>query len=70
MAYISESKRAYKGSFFGEARFSSDDHFFWRVFLKERKRLGFERLGFESKEKRCIRKVYIYNILLIFLGEK
>ena len=32
--------------------------------LRERK-----RLGFESKEKRCIRKVYIYNILLIFLGE-
>ena len=52
------------GSFFGgEARFS-DDHFF-RWFLKERK-----RLGFECKEKRCIRKVYIYNILLIFLGEK
>ena len=38
--------------------------FFGGFFLKERK-----RLGFESKEKRCIRKVYIYNILLIFLGE-
>ena len=46
----------------GEARFSVDHFFGW--FLKERK-----RLGFESKEKRCIRKVYIYNILLIFLGE-
>ena len=50
------------GFFFGETRFS-DDHFFGGV-LKERK-----RLGFESNEKRCIRKVYIYNILLIFLGE-
>ena len=50
--------------FFGEARFSSEGHFFVRFFLKERK-----RLGFESKEKMCIRKVYIYNILLIFLGE-
>ena len=39
------------GSFFGEASFSSEDHFFVRFFLKERK-----RLGFESKEKRCVRK--------------
>ena len=37
--------------FFGEARFSSEGHFFVRFFLKERK-----RLGFESKEKRSIRK--------------
>ena len=37
---------------------------FWVVFERE------NRLGFESKEKRCIRKVYIYNILLIFLREK
>ena len=56
--------REHIGDFFlGEARFSREDNFF-EVFLKERK-----RLGFESKEKRCIRKVYIYNILLIFLGE-
>ena len=40
MAYISESKRAYRDLFLGEARFS-DDHFFGGVFEKERKRLGF-----------------------------
>ena len=26
------------GSFFGEARFSSDDHFFWRVFFEREKK--------------------------------
>ena len=50
-------------AFFGEVRFS-DDQFFWEVFLEGEKKARVWRV------KRCIRKVYIYNILLIFLGEK
>ena len=37
VAYISESKRAYRGLVFGEEMFS-DDHFFWEVFFRRREK--------------------------------
>ena len=62
MAYISESKRAYRESFFGEARFSDDR--FWVVFEREKK-----ARVWRVKKRGVLERYTSITYFLYFLGK-
>ena len=64
MAYISESKRAYRGLVFGEEMFS-DDHFFWEVFFRRREK-GY---GLRVKKRGVLERYTSITYFLYFLGK-